>query len=222
MCDGKCVVPAENAGNELDLAGCNDFGSAVLISLWFAWSVFAGGVISICSFWVSNKDVMRLIDSVSSLSSPEDRKAQAQQGQKGYLLKFWLRIVLIGVVLLLLIKGKAVNIFGLILGLSTVVFSIMFIVFGFGQALFLQREEVKGVMEHPILFISIILEKLGLPVPHGPVGHTFLEQICAPYMTYTWLVMAFLFLVSRLTLGNLGDDSRKGTEFLGTGNRWDG
>lgn len=58
-------------------------------------------------------------------------------------------------------------------------------------------------MEHPILFISIILETLGLPVPHGFVGHTFLEQICAPYMTYTWLVMAFLFIVSKITVGNL-------------------
>ncbi|MCP4340533.1 MAG: ATP synthase subunit I [Desulfobulbaceae bacterium] len=102
-------------------------GSAILVSLWFAWSVFAGGLISICSFWVSNKDVMRMIESVTSLSSPEDRKAQAQQGQKGYLLKFWLRIILIGIVLLLLIKGKVVNIFGLILGLSTVVFAITFI-----------------------------------------------------------------------------------------------
>ncbi len=102
-------------------------GSAVLVSLWFAWSVFAGGLISICSFWVSNHDVMRLIDSVTSIPSPEDRKAQAQQGQKGYILKFWMRIVIIGIVLLLLIKSKVVNIFGLILGLSTVVFAIMFI-----------------------------------------------------------------------------------------------
>ena len=102
-------------------------GSAVLISLWFAWSVFAGGLISICSFWVSNNDVMRLITSVTTLPSPEDRKAKAQQGQKGYILKFWMRIVIIGIVLLLLIKGKIVNIFGLILGLSTVVFAIMFI-----------------------------------------------------------------------------------------------
>jgi hypothetical protein len=70
---------------------------------------------------------MRLIYSVSSLSSPEDRKAQAQQGQKGYLLKFWMRIVIIGIVLLLLIKSKMVNIFGLILGLSTVVVAITFI-----------------------------------------------------------------------------------------------
>ena len=101
--------------------------SAVLVSLWFAWSVLAGGLVSIASFWVSNKDVMRLIHSVTSIASPEDRKAQAQQGQKGYLLKFWLRIVFIGVVLLFLIKSKAVNIFGLILGLSTVVIAITFI-----------------------------------------------------------------------------------------------
>ncbi len=58
-------------------------------------------------------------------------------------------------------------------------------------------------MEHPILFISIILEKLGLPVPHGFVGHGLLEQLCAPYMTYTWLVMAFLVIVAKMTLSNL-------------------
>ncbi|TKB24894.1 ATP synthase subunit I [Desulfopila sp. IMCC35006] len=101
--------------------------SAILVSWWFAWSVFAGGVLSIVSFWVSSKDVLRMIGSISSLSSLDDRKAQAQQGQKGYLLKFWIRIVLIGIVLLFLIKGKVVNVFGLILGLSTVVVAITFI-----------------------------------------------------------------------------------------------
>lgn len=68
-------------------------------------------------------------------------------------------------------------------------------------------------MEHPILFISIILEKLGLPVPHGPVGHGLLEQLCAPYMTYTWLVMAFLFIVAKLTLSNLEMVPGKGQNF---------
>ena len=68
-------------------------------------------------------------------------------------------------------------------------------------------------MEHPILFISIILEKLGLPIPHGPVGHSFIEQLCAPYLTYTWLVMAFLFFVTRLTLGNLEMVPGKGQNF---------
>ena len=68
-------------------------------------------------------------------------------------------------------------------------------------------------MEHPILFISIILEKLGLPIPHGPVGHTFIEQLCAPYMTYTWFVMAFLMFVVKLTLGNLEMVPGKGQNF---------
>lgn len=58
-------------------------------------------------------------------------------------------------------------------------------------------------MEHPILFISVVLELLGLPVPHTPIGHTFLEKLCAPYMTYTWMVMAFLIIVPKLTLGKM-------------------
>lgn len=58
-------------------------------------------------------------------------------------------------------------------------------------------------MEHPILFISVILDWIGLPVPHGPIGATFLEKICEPYLTYSWLVMAFLFVVPKLTLGKL-------------------
>jgi F-type H+-transporting ATPase subunit a len=58
-------------------------------------------------------------------------------------------------------------------------------------------------MEHPILFISVILDLIGLPVPHGAIGATFLEKLCAPYLTYSWLVMAFLFIVPKLTLGKL-------------------
>ena len=58
-------------------------------------------------------------------------------------------------------------------------------------------------MEHPILFISVILDWIGLPVPHGPIGATFLEKLCQPYLTYSWLLMAFLFIVPKLTLGKL-------------------
>jgi F-type H+-transporting ATPase subunit a len=68
-------------------------------------------------------------------------------------------------------------------------------------------------MEHPILFISLILEKLGLPIPHGLVGHTLLEKLVSPHMTYTWLVMAFLILVPKLTLGKLEMIPGKGQNF---------
>jgi hypothetical protein len=102
-------------------------GAFFLVSFSFAWSVLAGGIISNMSFLMSQKDIIGFVESVSSLPELEDRQARADQGRKGYILKFWLRIVLIGVVLLLLIKSGAVNIFGLILGLSTVVFAVTFI-----------------------------------------------------------------------------------------------
>jgi F-type H+-transporting ATPase subunit a len=68
-------------------------------------------------------------------------------------------------------------------------------------------------MEHPILFISLILDQLGLPVPHTPVGHTMLERLCEPYMTYTWLVIAFLIIIPKLTMGRLEIIPGKGQNF---------
>ena len=68
-------------------------------------------------------------------------------------------------------------------------------------------------MEHPILFISVILEALGLPVPHGPVGDTLLAKIVSPHLTYTWLVMAFLIIVPKLTLGKMEMIPGKGQNF---------
>jgi F-type H+-transporting ATPase subunit a len=68
-------------------------------------------------------------------------------------------------------------------------------------------------MEHPILFISFILEKLGLPVPHGPVGDTLLEKLVSPHLTYTWLVIAFLIIVPKLTLGKMEMIPGKGQNF---------
>jgi hypothetical protein len=102
-------------------------GSVVFVSFEFAVAVLIGGLISIGSFWISQTEVMRVILSVTSLSALEERQARAKQGQKGYLVKFWGRLVIIGVILLVIIKSQTVNIFGLILGLSTVVLTITFI-----------------------------------------------------------------------------------------------
>jgi len=68
-------------------------------------------------------------------------------------------------------------------------------------------------MEHPILFISLILENLGLPVPHGRVGDTILAKLVSPHLTYTWLVMAFLIIVPKLTLGKMEMIPGKGQNF---------
>jgi F-type H+-transporting ATPase subunit a len=56
-------------------------------------------------------------------------------------------------------------------------------------------------MEHPIFFISLLLEKLGLPIVHDfGEAHTILEKVLLPHITYTWLVMIFLVVVIKLLL----------------------
>lgn len=113
--------------------------AGLAFSLTFALSVFAGGVISIISFWVSHTDVMGLINTLTESTDPEQRKEKAKKGRSGYLLKFWIRIAIIGVVLFLLIKSEMINIFGLILGLSTVVFTITVTVMAVAWRYFFSR-----------------------------------------------------------------------------------
>jgi len=98
-------------------------GAWIFHSAFFAWSVLVGGIISILSFWVSHNDVARFFGSLTA-TAPIPEKEKVKKSRVGYIVKFWVRIVIIGIVLLVLIKYKKVNIFGLILGLSTVVFTV--------------------------------------------------------------------------------------------------
>jgi F-type H+-transporting ATPase subunit a len=54
-------------------------------------------------------------------------------------------------------------------------------------------------MEHPILFLNLFLEALGLPIVHDfTEAHTFLEKLLLPYVTYTWVVMIALIITAKL------------------------
>ena len=106
-------------------------GSWWVMSWSFAWGVLAGGVISILSFMSSHKDVMNFVDSLTPETEEEsqgdqEKKEGSVRTKTGFILRFWLRILVIGILLLLLIKVAKVNVFGLIIGLSTMVFTITF------------------------------------------------------------------------------------------------
>lgn len=101
-------------------------GTWVFFSWTVAWSVLAGGVIAIGSFWVSQRELMGLLNSLAASPELSAGQAKAKFGKSGYLLRFWIRIAIIGVVVLLLIKVSSINAFGLILGLSTIVFTVTF------------------------------------------------------------------------------------------------
>lgn len=102
-------------------------GSWVISSWSFAWGVLAGGIISIASFLVSYREVERFFETLEPKRGQPAGKVK--KIKKGLIVKFWLRLFLIGLVLFVLIKYSSINIFGLILGLTTVVFTITFSAF---------------------------------------------------------------------------------------------
>ncbi|MFN2353632.1 MAG: ATP synthase subunit I [Desulfopila sp.] len=99
-------------------------GSWYIMSWSFAWAVFAGGVISILSFAVSHHDISGFFESLGQQQDDNEGKEKVKKSRTGFLIRFWFRIGIIGVVLFLLIRTGEVNVFGLILGLSTVVFTV--------------------------------------------------------------------------------------------------
>lgn len=99
-------------------------GSWFFYSWEFAWAVAIGGVISIVSFMLTHQDVARFMKSLDSSEEGQEEKKTLKVGKSRYIIKFWLRLAIIGLILLMLIKSGKVNIFGLLVGLSTVVFTI--------------------------------------------------------------------------------------------------
>ena len=56
-------------------------------------------------------------------------------------------------------------------------------------------------MEHPIMFLNLLFQNLGLPIVHDfTEAHTLLEKLLLPYVTYTWLIIIGLVIVVKLTV----------------------
>jgi F-type H+-transporting ATPase subunit a len=61
-------------------------------------------------------------------------------------------------------------------------------------------------MEHPILFINLLLEKLGLHVPQLPPGFftgSVTDNLLQPHVTYTWVLIALLVTLSALAVRSI-------------------
>lgn len=70
-------------------------------------------------------------------------------------------------------------------------------------------------MEHPILFLNLILGKLGLPIVHDFAdANTLLEFLLLPYVTYTWVVMIFLVVGAKLAVRRIELVPRGGQNFF--------
>ena len=101
--------------------------SWVVWSWSFAWAVLAGGIISVVSFMVAHKDVVGFMESLAPVQGQDCDKKEIKKKRFGFIIRFWVRILIIGIVLGFLMWSKKIdrdNIIGLVLGLSTVVFTV--------------------------------------------------------------------------------------------------
>ncbi len=111
-----------------------------MVSWPFAQSVLVGGVLAVGSFFSGHKDIEAFVKAFQPPEEGEAPKKVSGKSKAGYLIKFWLRLALIGAVLLFFIKSGKANVIGLLLGLSTVVFAIMLTTFSVAGRYFLSRK----------------------------------------------------------------------------------
>jgi len=114
-------IQALSVGFLLALTG----GSWLIMSWDFAQSVLVGGVIAIASFFSGHRDIDLFLRTFQKSPEGQESEKKGGAGKARYIIKFWLRLALIGMVLLLFIKSGKANVIGLLVGLSTVVFAIM-------------------------------------------------------------------------------------------------
>lgn len=69
-------------------------------------------------------------------------------------------------------------------------------------------------MEHPILIINLILEKLGLHVVDVTQAKGITDLLLQPHVTYTWVVMAVLLGLSALAVKQLEMVPKGGQNFF--------
>ena len=70
-------------------------------------------------------------------------------------------------------------------------------------------------MEHPILFLNLLLEKLGLPVISSAAeAESLWHYLLLPHVTYTWLLMIVLILLGKMAASRLEMVPRGGQNFF--------
>ncbi len=109
-------------------------GGWYLVSWQLAQSVLIGGALSSCSFFLLKRNVLPIVDAFSLVGDPEQIAQQAKS--QGFVRKFYARLAVFAVLLAILGVNVSINIIGLVIGLSTVMLSIIIVVLTRGRMIF--------------------------------------------------------------------------------------
>ncbi len=71
-------------------------------------------------------------------------------------------------------------------------------------------------MEHPILFLNLLFEKLGIHVVGVGEAHSFTDFLLQPHVTYSWVVMAMVLLLAKMAVSRIQMVPEKGQNVFET------
>ena len=118
-------------------------GSWYIIDWTLARSVLIGGVLASGSFFLLKRDIEQLIDRVASAGS--QTKGVKKMEKIRFFLKFYARLLVLGLLLYALTTKVSINMIGLVIGLSTVMLSVIIVVLARGRMVFfVQSQSFKG------------------------------------------------------------------------------
>jgi len=109
-------------------------GSWYIIDWTLAQSVLIGGVLASGSFFLLKRDIEQLIGRVASAG--EQAKGVKKMEKVRFFLKFYARLTVLGLLLYVLITNVSINMIGLVIGLSTVMLSVIIVVLARGRMIF--------------------------------------------------------------------------------------
>jgi len=105
-----------------------------------AQSIIAGGILANGSFYLLKKDIEQLISRVSAAGNSFGGVKRAEKIR--FVMKFYARLIVLGLLLLVLATKIHINMIGLVIGLSTVMLSVVVVVLSKGRTYSVQREGV--------------------------------------------------------------------------------
>lgn len=100
-------------------------GGWYMYSWLFARSVLVGGLLVNGSFWLLKSDIQRLMQRVAEAIEHGDAAFSSEKAQ--FFLRFYARLVVVGLLLFVLASKVAIDVIGLTLGLATVMLSVVII-----------------------------------------------------------------------------------------------
>lgn len=91
----------------------------------FSRSVLIGGILVNVSFWLLKTDIKQLMERVGNEEGSQGASFTLERTR--FFLKFYARLVVLGLLLIVLASQAAIDVIGLTLGLTTVMFSVVII-----------------------------------------------------------------------------------------------